>query len=30
MRPSRIEVRTALSRTVSGKHDVRAIAEGVL
>ena len=29
MRPSRIEVRTALSRTVSGKHDVRAIAEGV-
>jgi acyl-CoA synthetase (AMP-forming)/AMP-acid ligase II len=29
MRPSRIEVRTALNRTVSGKHDVRAIAEGV-
>ena len=29
MRPGRIEVRTALSRTVSGKHDVRAIAEGV-
>jgi acyl-CoA synthetase (AMP-forming)/AMP-acid ligase II len=26
MQPSRIEVRTALSRTVSGKHDVRAIA----
>ena len=26
MRPSRIEVRTALDRTASGKHDVRAIA----
>jgi acyl-CoA synthetase (AMP-forming)/AMP-acid ligase II len=26
MRPSRIELRTNLERTVSGKHDVRAIA----
>jgi acyl-CoA synthetase (AMP-forming)/AMP-acid ligase II len=27
MQPSRIEVRAALDRTLSGKHDVRATAE---